>query len=105
VPSRLVSQLVQPLLHARLIVEVADGEIAYTPARPLDQITAYDIITALRSGQGMELETRDDGARQRVREKFDSIYETERETARAVTLESLANGEPPDSVLNKVRLA
>ena len=105
VPSRLVSQLVQPLLHARLIVEVTDGEIAYTPARPLDQITAYDIITALRVGQGMELETRDDGARQRVREKFDSIYQTERETARAVTLESLANGEPPDSVLDKVRLA
>lgn len=105
VPSRLVSQLVQPLLHARLIIEVADSEIAYTPARPLDQITAYDIITALRSGRGMELETRDDGVRQRVREKFDSIYETERETARGVTLESLANGEPPDSVLNKVRLA
>jgi membrane protein len=105
VPSRLISQLVQPLVCAKLIVEVADREISYTPARPLDQITAHDIIVALRAGQGMELETRDDGSRERVREKFDSIYETERETARAVTLEMLANGEPPASVLDKVRLA
>ena len=108
VPSRLISQLVQPLLKATLIVEVADREISYTPARPLDQITAHDIITALRAGQGMELETRDDGARERVREKFESIYETERATADAVTLETLANeadGEPPASTLDKARLA
>ena len=105
VPSRLVSQLVQPLLHAKLIVEVADSDISYAPARPLDQITAHDILNALRAGQGMELETRADAARERVREKFDSIYETERETARAVTLETLANGEPPASTLDKVRLA
>lgn len=105
VPSRLVSQLVQPLLHAKLIVEVADSDISYTPARPLDQITAHDILTSLRVGQGMELETRDDAVRERVREKFDSIYETERETARAVTLEMLANEEPPASTLDKVRLA
>ena len=104
VPSRLISQLVQPLLHAKLIVEVADSDISYTPARPLDQITAHDILTALRAGQGMELETRDDAARERVREKFDSIYETERETARAVTLEVLASGGSPASTLDKVRL-
>ena len=105
VPSRLISQLVQPLLHAKLIVEVADSDISYTPARPLDQITAHDILTALRVGQGMELETCDDAARERVREKFDSIYETERETARAVTLELMANGEPTAATLDKVRLA
>ncbi len=104
VPSRLVSQLVQPLLCAKLIVEVADREISYAPARPLDQITAHDILTALRVGQGMELETRDDAARERVREKFDSIYGNERETANAVTLDTLANGEPPTSTLDKVRL-
>jgi membrane protein len=105
VPSRLISQLVQPLLCAKLIVEVADSENSYTPARPLDQITAHDILTALRAGQGMELETRDDAVRERVREKFELICGNERETASAVTLESLANGEPPDSVLDKVRLA
>jgi len=104
VPSRLVSQLVQPLLLAKLIVEVADSEISYTPARPLDQITAHDILAALRVGQGMELETHHDPCRERVREKFDSICETEREIARAVTLELMANGEPPASTMDKVRL-
>jgi len=104
VPSRLISQLVQPLLNAKLLVEVADPEIAYTPARPLDQITAYDVLMALRLGQGMELETRDDGARQQVRDKFDSIYEAERDTAGAVSLEALASGTPPEALSEKVRL-
>jgi uncharacterized BrkB/YihY/UPF0761 family membrane protein/DNA-binding IscR family transcriptional regulator len=104
VPSRLISQLVQPLLQAKLIVEVADTDISYAPARPLDQITAHDILAALRVGQGMELETRDDPCRERVREKFDSICETEREMARAVTLELMANGELRASNLDKVRM-
>jgi uncharacterized BrkB/YihY/UPF0761 family membrane protein/DNA-binding IscR family transcriptional regulator len=105
VPSRLIGRLVHPLLQAKLIVEVVDRETAYVPARPLDQITAHDILTALRVGQGLELETRADDARARVSQKFESVYEAERETAQAVTLEALANGEPPPSVLDKVRLA
>jgi uncharacterized BrkB/YihY/UPF0761 family membrane protein/DNA-binding IscR family transcriptional regulator len=105
VPSRLVGRLVQPLLQAKLIVEVVDPETAYAPARPLDQITAHDVLMALRVGQGLELETRADDARPRVSQKFESVYEAERETAQAVTLEALANGEPPPSVLDKVRLA
>jgi DNA-binding IscR family transcriptional regulator len=105
VPSRLVGRLVQPLLQAKLIVEVVDPETAYTPARPLDQITAHDVLMALRVGQGLELETRADDARSRVSQKFESVYEAERETAQAVTLEALANGEPPPSLLDKVRLA
>ena len=90
VPTRLVSQLVQPLLHAKLIVEVIDSETLYSPARPLDQITAHDVLTALRSGQGMELETRDDDYRRRVRTQFESIYDAERDMANTVTLEKLA---------------
>ena len=90
VPTRLVSHVVQPLLHAKLIVEVLDSETLYSPARPLDQITAHDVLTALRSGQGMELETRDDDYRRRVRTQFESIYDAERDMANTVTLEKLA---------------
>lgn len=93
VPSRLVSRIVLPLLEAKLIVEVMDREVLYFPARPLNQITAHDVLLALRAGQGMELETRDDALRQRVRGEFESISKAEREAASAVTLETLAKAE------------
>jgi membrane protein len=89
VPTRLVSQISRPLIEAQLLVEVLDEETGYAPARPLDQITAHDILQALRVGKGQELETCDDSARSPVRGKFDRIYEAEREIAGAVTLESL----------------
>ena len=105
VPTRLVSQLLQPLMDAKLIVEVANGDTAYDPARPLDKITAHDILVALRTGQGLELETLDDGSRALVREKFESIYGSERETAGNMTLEMLAKGATTDSLPGHVRLA
>lgn len=94
VPSRLVGRLMQPLLQAKLVVEVIDEETGYAPARPLNQITAHDILTALRVGQGTELETIDDGTRGYVRGKFESIYGAERDVAADMTLETLANGAP-----------
>ena len=45
------AELLQPLLHAKLIVEVTDSETLYSPARPLNQITAHDVLAALRSGR------------------------------------------------------
>lgn len=93
VPSRLVSWIVEPLLEAKLIVEVMDREVLYSPARPLDRITAHDVLLALRAGQGMELETRDDALRQRVRGEFESIATAERGAAEAVTLETLARAD------------
>ena len=94
VPSRLVGRLLHPLLEAKLVVEVTDEETGYVPARPLKQITAHDILTALRVGQGVELETIDDGTRGYVRGKFESIYGAERDVAADMTLEALANGAP-----------
>ncbi len=38
----------------------------------------------------MELETRDDDYRRRVRTQFESIYDAERDMANTVTLEKLA---------------
>jgi len=103
VPSRLVSRLVQPLIQARLLVEVFDREIGYAPSRPLNQITAHDVLQALRVGQGMELETKDDGVRAPVREKFERISDAEREVAATVTLEELVReGSAPSTATVKV---
>jgi membrane protein len=86
VPTRLVQQVMQVLLAAKLVVEVAGKELAYAPARPLGNITCHDILLALRAGQGQELATSDDSARTEVFGEFQQILEAERKAASVVTV-------------------
>jgi membrane protein len=86
VPTRLVHQVMQVLLAARLVVEVTGQEIAYAPARPLESVTCHDILLALRAGHGQELATRDDCACTEVYGEFQQILEAERKAASAVTV-------------------
>ena len=92
VPSQLIGKVMDPLLKAKLILEVASklqDEKAYAPARPLDQISYQNILDAIRAGQGQELDTRDEASRTLVRGKFDEILEAERRVAGAITLQKL----------------
>lgn len=89
VPLRLVSQLLTALVEAKLLVQVADRECGYYPARPLDGVTIHDVIDSLRSGQGREIETLDDQTRALVREEFEAIQEAERKAASTLTLRDL----------------
>jgi DNA-binding IscR family transcriptional regulator len=97
VPSRLAGQLLSTLLQARLVVEVLDRETGYTPARPIDQITAHQILMALRAGPGCEPSTRDEPECARVRGEFDRIAEAERHAAAGVTLQDLVNSESKEA--------
>lgn len=95
VPTRLVMQVVHPLVTARLLVESASAggrEPGYLPARPLAQISGADILNAMRAAGGQELATTEDAERTRVRGAFDRIRAAE-EQAAAVTLEELASAE------------
>jgi membrane protein len=89
IPTRLASQILQLLVQSRLVVEVADRETGYTPARPLDQITVQDLLTALRTGAGAELATRDDPTRELLRSELAAIQEAERAVAAPITLARL----------------
>ena len=89
VPSRLVGRVIKPLLDDQLLVEVRNNETSYTLAAPMEQINCQDIIDALRSGGGQELETHDDAARALVRSEFERIQNAERATAASVTLRDL----------------
>lgn len=91
VPTRLIQQIMETLAGARLVVEVAGPEAAYTPARPLEQITCHDILLAMRAGSGQELTTREEPARSEVYGEFNRIQEAERQAAAAVTMLALAN--------------
>jgi DNA-binding IscR family transcriptional regulator len=91
IPTRLVSQIFQALLGAKLVIEVLNREAGYAPARPLAQITCHDILHALRAGQGQELATQDDSMREVVRQQFEKVQQAGREIGEATTLEALVN--------------
>ena len=88
-PSKLITQLVQTLEHARLLIEAGNHANGLTPARPLEQITAHHILQALRAGQGQEPATTEDALRGIVRSEFDRIGDAERAVAGNVTLKEL----------------
>lgn len=89
VPDRLISQLLAVLTKARLVQEVGDEDSAFVPARPLANITLQDILQAIRAGQGQELATRGDAAREQVRAEHERIQEAEGSAAGLVTLEAM----------------
>jgi membrane protein len=105
IPSRLAQQVLQTLMAAQLIVENSGAEPTYSPARPLDAISAHHVLMAMRSAQGQELVPRDEPARAEVYGEFARIQEAEKQAASAVSLLALVNragakmelAPPPDS--------
>jgi membrane protein len=91
IPSRLAQQVLQTLLTARLVVETGGRESGYTPARPLEAITAHHILHALRTGGGQELPMRDGPVRAEVLGEFARIEEAERTAADSLTMLALVN--------------
>jgi membrane protein len=91
IPTRLAQQVLQPMLAARLVVEIGGNESGYMPARPLDTITAHDILHAMRTGGGQELPMRDGPARAEVLGEFARIEAVECEAASSVTMLALVN--------------
>src|SRR6185369_9319640 len=90
VPNRLVSRVLEPLIEGRLVIEVTcPNQIAYAPARPLENITYHDILQIMRVGGGQELETCKDCSRPVVNAEFHKIQEAECQAASAVTLKEL----------------
>jgi len=91
IPSRLVQQVLQPLLAARLVIEITGTEAAYAPARPLDAINAHQVLRAVRVGTGQELPLRDGPVRAEVYGEFARIEEAESAAASSLTMLALVN--------------
>ncbi len=91
VPSRLVQQVLQTLLGARLVTETHahTHESGFIPARPLDQINAWQILLAMRTVGGQEICLRDEIQRAEVAGEFARIEAAEREAATSVSLLAL----------------
>jgi membrane protein len=91
IPSKLIQQVLQTLLAARLVVEVSGGESGYVPARPLEAINCHHVLLAMRATQGQELRTREEPARAEVYGEFARIQAAEKEAASAVSMLALVN--------------
>jgi len=91
IPTRLAQQVLQTLLTTRLVVESGGNEPGYTPARPLDVITAHDILHAMRTGGGRELPLHDGPVRAEVFGEFARIEEAEQAAASVITMLTLVN--------------
>ena len=91
IPTRLVQQVLQPLLAARLVTETTGTETAYAPARPLEAINAHHILHALRAGGGQEPQLRGGPVRAEIYGEFARIEEAERQAASSVTMLALVN--------------
>jgi len=94
IPTRLTQQVLQTLLAARLVTEIAGAESAYAPARPLDSMNAHHVLHAMRTGGGQELPSQNETARAEAYGEFARIEEAEREAASAVTMLALVNRLP-----------
>ena len=90
VPSQLAQRILCALVQNGLLVEVNDRDVRFSPGRPLDRISAYHVVNALRAGSGHELATTEDPSRLLVRTEFERIMLAEREAGDAVTMQSLA---------------
>ena len=91
IPTRLAQQVLQTLLTAQLVIEVGGKEAGYAPARPLENINAYDILHALRAGGGQPVPMRDEPGRAEVLGEFARIEEAEQQAASAITMLALVN--------------
>lgn len=89
VPSRLAHSVLQTLLKAGLLIEVAGMDTAYAPARPLENITCHDILHSMRSGSGVDVPTRDDASRTRIQQEVIRIREAEEQIATNTSLLNL----------------
>lgn len=91
VPTRLIQQITQTLASSRLVIEVAGPELAFSPARPLEQITCHDVLQAMRVGSGQETTVCEPLPNSEVYGEFNRIEEAERHAAETVTMLALAN--------------
>jgi membrane protein len=91
VPTRLIQHIMHILTAAKLVVEASGAEAAYVPARPLEQISAHDILMAMRASHGQELASCDEPGRNDVYGEFTRIEEAERAAASSVTMLTLAH--------------
>jgi membrane protein len=84
IPSKLAQQILQRLLSTQIVTEIS-GNGAYAPSRPLDAITAHDILQSMRRNHE-ELPAPGTPCAAGILAEFGKIEDAERTAASPVTL-------------------
>lgn len=90
IPPRLTLEVLQTLITARLVTEVSGGESTYVPARPIESISCYDILHAMRAGQGSDVTSQDGPLQRQILGEFQRISEAEKHAAETVSVLAMA---------------
>ncbi|MBI3871324.1 MAG: YihY/virulence factor BrkB family protein [Verrucomicrobia bacterium] len=88
-PSRLVARVVQPLLGSRLLAELTHPVQGLVPGRPIEAITAHDVLSAMRVGTGDDPALADHEGGEALRRQIAPIRQAEEASAKAVSLSAL----------------
>lgn len=99
IPSRLTQSVLRTLTHSRLVSEINGPDAAFVPSRPLPDITAYDILLAMRTGNGQELPQRPRPELAEIYGEFARIEEAERAAASRISLFALVERAPKTPAL------
>lgn len=91
IPPRLTQQVLRTLVASRLITEVSGSEPAYVPARPTESISCYDVLQALRAGQGTDVTFQEEPLHRQILGEFQRINDAERRAAESVSIQALAD--------------
>lgn len=94
IPSRLTQSVLRTLTHSRLVNEIAGADASFMPSRPLPDINAYDILLAMRTGNGQELPQRTQPELAEIYGEFARIEEAERTAASSISLFTLVQRAP-----------
>ena len=86
--------MLRTLAHKQLVTEIAGADVAFVPARPTENINTYDILTAMRTGNGQELSLREDPSLAEIYGEFSRIEQAERVAASTISLRVLADRMP-----------
>jgi membrane protein len=99
IPSRLTQSVLRTLAHARLVTEIAGTDAAFVPARPLPDISAHDILMAMRTANGRELPQQTQPELAEIYGEFARIEEAERAAAEKISLLALVKRAPAAAAL------
>lgn len=89
IPPKLAKDVLNTLVATGLLVETSGVEVGYLPARPLEQITAWEILHSIRAGLGHDVHTLADESRMIVRAEFEEIIAAEALRARSTTVQNI----------------
>jgi membrane protein len=104
IPSRLTQSVLRTLAHAQLVTEIAGADAAFVPSRPLPDINAYDILFAMRTGNGQELPPRAQPELAEIYGEFARIEQAERAAAAKLSLHALVQRAPALAALPEIFL-